>query len=80
MVLTVVSSGRDFPTEHVNRILEMSLDHYEIREMQQGDEPTLKFTTVMAPSTPLAWITQQLTANGTAGVKSVSWSEPSKKS
>jgi len=79
MVLSVVAAGKDFPTEHVTRVLDGAVDRYEMREMLQGAEATVKYTISMAPSTPLGWISQELMANGTAGLKSVSWSEPPKK-
>jgi uncharacterized protein DUF4956 len=79
MVLSVVSTGAEFPTEHVIHILESTVDRYEMREMLQGAEATVKYTISLAPSTPLAWISQELMARGTAGIKSVSWSEPPKK-
>jgi len=80
MVLSVVSGNKEFPTEHVTRILDGAVDHYEAREMLQGAEATVKYTVSLAPSTPLAWISQELMANGKAGLKSVSWAEPPKKS
>jgi len=80
MLLTVVSTGKDFPTEHVIRILQTTVEQYEIREMVQGSEATYKYSVSFPPSTPIAYITQQLIAEGAAGLKSDSWSEPNKKS
>lgn len=80
MVLSVVADGKDFPADHVKRVLDTTVDQYETREIQQGDEATIKYTVTMAPTTPIDWISQQLVANGAAGLKSVSWSEPPKKS
>lgn len=79
MMLSIAAEGKEFPTEHVSRVLDTTVDHYDVREMIQGNEATVKYLITMPPSTPLGWITQQLMANGTAGVKSVSWGEPPKK-
>jgi hypothetical protein len=80
MIVAIVSAGKDFPADHVNRILASTVDYYDVREMLQGNEATMKYLVRMPPSTPLGWITQQLMANGTTGIKSVSWAEPPKKS
>ena len=80
MVLTVVAATRDFPSDHVHQVLRSTVDHYEAREVIQGAEAITKYTVTMTQHTPLGWLSQELMANGTAGLKSVSWSEPSKKS
>ena len=38
-----------------------------------------KFFVVMSQSVSLSWLSSELMANGTAGLKSVAWSEPTKK-
>src|SRR6185503_16703966 len=76
MILTVAATGTDFPNQHVHHVLDTSVNHYEVREMLQDDEATMKYTVSLPPTAPLAWISQQLMASGTSGVKSVSWSEP----
>ena len=80
MVLTVVAADKNFPTDHVTRVLDSMVDQYDTREMLHDDEATVKYTVNMPPATPLAWLSQQLMGNGTVGVKSVSWAEPPKKS
>jgi hypothetical protein len=80
LVLSLVATGREFPSEHVSRVLNSSVDFYEARELIQGSEAVVKYTVVLAPSTPLSWLSKELMAEGTAGLKSVSWSEPPKKS
>ena len=52
---------------------------YEVREMLNGDEATMKYTVGLTPSSPIEWISQQLMPNPACGVKAVSWSEPPKK-
>ncbi|PWU12040.1 MAG: hypothetical protein C5B51_01470 [Terriglobia bacterium] len=79
MILSLVAVGREFPSDHVSRILNSSVDFYEARELVQGSEATAKYTVTLAPSTPLSWLTKELMAEGTAGLKSVSWSDSPKK-
>ena len=79
LLLSLVASGSEFPTEHVCRILNNSVDAYEARELVQGSEAVVKYSVVLAPSTPISWISQELMANGKAGLKAVSWSEQIKK-
>jgi hypothetical protein len=79
LLLSLVASGSEFPTEHVCRVLNNSVDAYEARELMHGSEAVVKYSVVMAPSTPISWISQELMANGKAGLKAVSWSEQTKK-
>jgi hypothetical protein len=79
MVLSVVASGNDFPVEHVHRVLGANVDHYEAREVINGAEAIVRFNVIMTAHTPIGWLSQELMAGGSAGLKSVSWSEPSKK-
>ena len=79
MVLSVVASGNDFPVEHVHRVLGANVDHYEAREVINGAEAIIRFNVIMTAHTPLGWLSQELMAGGNAGLKSVSWAEPSKK-
>ena len=79
MILSLVASGSEFPSEHVNRVLNSTVDFYEAREVLQGDEAVVKYSVTMSPHASLGWLSQQLMANGTSGLKSVSWAEPSKK-
>jgi hypothetical protein len=79
LVLSVVSAGKDFPDEHVNRILGTTVDFFEVREVLRGNEATVRFNIQLSPNTSLSWLSQQLMANTEAGLKSVSWQEASKK-
>ena len=74
-----MAAGREFPTEHVNRILNRTVDSYEAREMVQGAEAVVKYSVVLAPTTPLSWLSKELMGDGSAGLKAVSWAEPAKK-
>lgn len=79
MMLSVVAQSAVFPTEHVNRVLASYVDDFEAREIVQGSEAEMKYVvTFSGPNTPLAWLGQELMANGTAGLKSVSWTEMKK--
>ena len=76
MVLSLVAQSETFPTEHVNRVLGSYVDDFEAREIVQGSEAIIKYVvTFSGPAAPLAWLSQELMANGTAGLKSVSWTE-----
>jgi len=79
MIVSIVADGKEFPAAHVTQVLESAVDSYDVREMIQGDEATMKYLVNMPPSTPLGWVTEQLMGHGAAGVKSISWSEPPKK-
>jgi len=79
MVLSLVAVGKDFPTEHVDRVLGANVDFYEAREMVQGSEAMMRYSVALPPSASLAWLNKQLMREGNGGLKSVSWAEPSKK-
>jgi hypothetical protein len=79
MILSVTATGKEFPNEHVNQVLENSVNHYEVREMLQNEQATMTYTVSLAADAPLAWISQKLMA-GDSAVKSISWAEPTRKS
>ena len=79
MVLSLVASGSQFPNEHVHRVLSSTVDFYEAREVLQGSEAVVKYSVTMSPHASLGWLSEQLMANGSSGLKSVSWAEPTKK-
>jgi hypothetical protein len=79
MVLSLVASTREFPKEHVHRVLGATVEDYETREIIQGSETVVRYTVTMASTTPLHWLSQELMGDGSTGLKSVSWAEPSKK-
>ena len=80
MVLSVAAIGQVFPSEHVDRVLGANVDFFEAREMVQGNEAVVKYSVTMSPGTSLVWLNKQLMAEGSGGLKSVSWAEPTKKS
>lgn len=77
--LDLVAAGRDFPLEHVQTVLRGEVDFFEPLRVVQGTEAAMRFLVKVNPTASLAWISDQLMAGGTAGLKSVSW-EPVKKS
>jgi hypothetical protein len=79
MLLSVAAAGREFPGEHVNRVLSVSAEQFEVREMVQGNEATMKYMVALSPDAAIERISHDLMAGGAAGVKSVSWAEPGKK-
>jgi hypothetical protein len=79
MILSVVAAGREFPSEHVHNVLTGSVNFFEPREVLHGNEAVVKYHVLLTPNTSLSWLSQQLMSDGTAGLKSVSWSEPPKK-
>lgn len=79
MVLSLVAQSQNFPTDHVDRVLRAHVDNFEAREIVQGPEAVIKYVVTFAgPNAPLAWLSQELMANGTAGLKSVSWTDMKK--
>lgn len=78
MILSLVASGKEFPSDHVHGVLRASVEHFEAREVAHGNEAVAKYTVVMTQHTPIGWLSQELMANGASGLKSVSWSEPKK--
>ena len=79
MILSLVATSREFPNEHVNRVLARSVDFFEPREVLHGNEAVIRYQVTLDPYTSISSLSQELMAGGTAGLKSVSWGEPSKK-
>lgn len=79
VVVVPNAAGKEFPSEHVDRVLGANVDFCEVREVLQGSEALVKYSVTMSPTASLVWLNRQLFAEGNSGLKSVSWSEPSKK-
>jgi hypothetical protein len=79
LMLSLVATGSEFPDKHVSRILNLSADFHEARELVRGAESVAKYCVVLPPTTSLSWLSQELIANGEGGLKSVSWAEMNKK-
>ncbi len=76
MMLSLVATSKEFPTEAVNRILAQSVEFFEAREVVQANEAIVRYHVTMEPHISVSWLSQQLMA---AGLKSVAWGEPGKK-
>jgi hypothetical protein len=76
MVVEVVANGREFPTSHVEGVFARNQITFEPREIEQGDDVTIKYQTWLAPQVSLEDLSSQLMGGGTAGVSGVSWERP----
>ena len=79
MILSLTVAGKEFPTQHVADVLRTAVENFEAREVVEGADVTIRYSVTMMPQVSLLWLNQQLMANGASGLKSVSWSEPTKK-
>jgi len=79
MILSLTATGKEFPSEHVANVLGSAVDSFEAREVVQGAEITIRYHVTMTPHTSILWLNQQLVGDGTAGLKAVSWADPSTK-
>jgi hypothetical protein len=76
MLVEIVAEGRDFPLNHVQTVFAVNRVVFEPREIEQGDEATVRYLTTLGPTDSLEELSQQLVAGGKAGIKNVSWSPP----
>jgi hypothetical protein len=76
MLVEVVAQGRDFPTNHVQKVFALNHVVFEPREVEQGDEATVRYLTTLGPHDSLEDLSHQLMDGGKAGIKNVSWSPP----
>src|SRR5437867_1323269 len=49
LILSLVASGREFPTEHVNNVLARSVDFFEPREVLHGNEAVVRYQVTLDP-------------------------------
>ena len=76
MLVEIVAQGRDFPTNHVQKVFAVNHVVFEPREVEQGGEATVRYLTTLGPHDSLEDISHQLMDGGKAGIKNVSWSPP----
>ena len=76
MVVEIVAASREFPTSHVQKVFAVNHVVFEPREIEQGDEATVRYLTTLPPHDSLEDLSQQLMDGGKAGIKNVSWSPP----
>lgn len=79
MKVELVATDRDFPLAHVQAVFARNGVVFEPREISQGDEVTITYYATIDRSLSLEDLSNQLLADGNAGLESVSW-EPAKKS
>jgi anti-anti-sigma factor len=78
LLIEIEAEGRDFPTDHVQRVFARNRVVFEPREVSQGKETSVTYHVSVDPNLSLEDLSAQLMASGTAGVKSVSWETPKK--
>jgi hypothetical protein len=79
MVIEVDATGREFPSAHVQRVFARCGVVFEPREVSQGKTVAVRYLATLEPNQSLEELSDQLVADGNAGVKSVSW-EPARRS
>ena len=77
-LIEIESEGRDFPTDHVQRVFARNRVVFEPREVSQGKETSVTYHVTVDPNLSLEDLSAQFMAGGTAGLKSVSWETPKK--
>ena len=78
LVVDLVACGPAFPGAHVQRVFARHGATFEIREAWFGDEARATYLATFAADVPLDDIHADLVADGSAGLRSVSW-EPARK-
>ena len=76
MMVEIEAEGRDFPVHHVQKVFAVNHIVFEPREVEQGDQATVRYLTTLAPHDSLEDLSTQLIDGGRAGIKNVSWSPP----
>ena len=76
MILEMVASGSEFPTEYVNRLLSAYRIRCEPREVDAGKKATVRYLCHLDPDTPLQRLSEQLMDPAASGLKSVVWESP----
>src|SRR5262249_108965 len=51
LILSLVATGKEFPSEHVDHVLGANVDSYEAREMVQGSEALVRYSVTLPPTT-----------------------------
>ena len=76
MLVEITADGREFPMSHVQKVFAVNHVVFEPREVEQGEEATVRYLTTLAPHDSLEDLSHQLMGGGKAGIKNVSWSPP----
>jgi anti-anti-sigma factor len=80
MMVEVIADGREFPSDHVQRVFVVNRIVFEPREVTQGDEAAVRYLTTLGPNHSLEDLSAQLMGDGKLGIKNVSWSPPKRPS
>ena len=75
MSVELLSSGRQFPTTHVEGVFARNQSLFEPREISTADDVTVRYQTWLDAQTSLDDLSLQLMTEG-GGVKSVTWEQP----
>ena len=78
LLIEIEAEGRDFPTDHVQRVFARNRVVFEPREVSQGKETSVTYHVSVDPNLSLEDLSAQLMSDGSAGVMSVSWETPKK--
>ena len=76
MLVEIQAEGRNFPMDHVQKVFAVNRIVFEPREVEQGEEATVRYLATLAPHDSLEDLSIQLMGAGKTGIKNVSWSPP----
>jgi uncharacterized protein DUF4956 len=76
MILEMVASGSEFPTEYVSRLLAAYRIRCEPREVDAGKKATVRYFCYLDADTPLQRLSEQLMDPEAGSLKSVVWETP----
>ena len=77
LAIEIEAEGRDFPSDHVQRVFVRHGIVFETREVAQGADTVVTYHALLDPNLSLDDLSGQLMEKG-SGVKSVSWEQPKK--
>ena len=78
MLIELVSPGRDFPFEHVQRVLGERTVAFEQREMARGEDTTVRYFVLLEPYASFEELSTELIEGSKQAIRSVSWVKPKK--
>jgi hypothetical protein len=78
LTLEIVSTGRDFPMDHVLGVFSNRAIRYEQREVARGEDTTMRYRVLVEPSISLDAVSTDLIEGSQHVIKSVSWAKPKK--
>jgi anti-anti-sigma factor len=76
MLVEITADGRNFPMSHVQKVFAVNHVVFEPREVEQGEEATVRYLATLGAHDSLEDLSHQLMSGGKAGIKNVSWSPP----